>query len=161
MVLVVKNLPANAGDVREEVSDPWIREIPGGGHDNILQYSCLENPMDRGAQWVQGARNEGPALIGTACFGKLKQGTKGQRRKPLSKGRKWNHPVPPRIVTNKSPNWRHPDNKRHMPSETSAFSESKQCHSKVTNSCVSLKNYRIYQTAIIHFQMNECHLAAW
>ena len=30
--------------------DPWVRKIPGGGHGNPLQYSCLENPMDRGGQ---------------------------------------------------------------------------------------------------------------
>jgi len=52
---VVKNPPANAGDVRDAGSDPWVRKIPGsgrspgGGHGNPLQYSCLENPMDRGA----------------------------------------------------------------------------------------------------------------
>ena len=45
VVLVVKNLPANAGDIR----DPWIRKVPRGGHDNPLQYSYLENPMNRGA----------------------------------------------------------------------------------------------------------------
>ena len=32
--------------------DPWVRKIPGGGHGNPLQYSCLENPMDRGGQWA-------------------------------------------------------------------------------------------------------------
>ena len=49
MVLVVKNLPANAGDLRDVGSIPgWIRSL-GRGHGNPLQYSCLENPMDRGA----------------------------------------------------------------------------------------------------------------
>ena len=33
--------------------DPWVRKIPGGGHGNPLQYSCLENPMDRGAWWLK------------------------------------------------------------------------------------------------------------
>ena len=50
MALVVKNLPANAGDVRD--SD-WIAgsgRFPGGQYGNSLQCSCLENPMDRGAQ---------------------------------------------------------------------------------------------------------------
>ena len=47
--LVVKNLPANAGDVRDVDSTPGLGRSPGGGHDNPLQYSCLENPMDRGA----------------------------------------------------------------------------------------------------------------
>ena len=43
--LVVKNLPANAGDIRDEGSIPGLGRSPG----NPLQYSCLENPMDRGA----------------------------------------------------------------------------------------------------------------
>ena len=47
--LVVKNLPANSGDIRD--ADSIIRSggSPGGGHGNPLQYSCLENSMDRGA----------------------------------------------------------------------------------------------------------------
>ena len=43
-VLVVKNLPANAEDVRDVGSIPGLGRSPGGGHDNPLQYSCLENP---------------------------------------------------------------------------------------------------------------------
>ena len=49
VVLVVKNLPANAGDIRDACSIPVSGRSPGGGHGNPLQYSCLENPMDRGA----------------------------------------------------------------------------------------------------------------
>ena len=45
----VKNLHANEGDVRNKVWIPDSRRSPGGGHGNLLQYSCLENPMDRGA----------------------------------------------------------------------------------------------------------------
>ena len=52
VVLVVKNLPANAGDVRDSVSVPGLRRSPGEGHGNPLQYSCLENPKDRGAWWA-------------------------------------------------------------------------------------------------------------
>ena len=52
MVLVVKNLPANAGDIRDMGSNPGSGRSPGGGHGNPLQYFCLENPMDRGAWWV-------------------------------------------------------------------------------------------------------------
>ena len=52
MVLVVKNLPANAGDTREEDLIPGLGRSPGGGHGNPLQHSCLENPMDRGAWWA-------------------------------------------------------------------------------------------------------------
>ena len=49
MVLLVKNLPASAGDIREVGSIPGSRRTPGGGHGNPLQHSCLENPVDRGA----------------------------------------------------------------------------------------------------------------
>ena len=52
VVLVVKNLPANAGDQRGVGSIPRLGRSPRGGHGNPLQYSCLENPMDRGAWWV-------------------------------------------------------------------------------------------------------------
>ena len=50
MALVVKNLPANAGDIRDTGLIPGSGKIPGGGHGNPLQYSCLENPMD-GEAW--------------------------------------------------------------------------------------------------------------
>ena len=49
MVLAVKNPPANVGDVRDVDSTPGLRQSPGGGHGNPLQYSCLKNPMDREA----------------------------------------------------------------------------------------------------------------
>ena len=49
MALVVKNLPANGGDQGDVGSIPGLGRSPGGGHSNPLQYSCLENPMDRGA----------------------------------------------------------------------------------------------------------------
>ena len=52
VALVVKNPPANAGDVRDAGSIPGSGRSPGGGHGNPLQYSYLENPMDRGAWWV-------------------------------------------------------------------------------------------------------------
>ena len=50
VALVVKNLPANATDIRDR-SVLGSGRSPGGGHGNPLQYSCLENPMDRGAWW--------------------------------------------------------------------------------------------------------------
>ena len=50
MVLVVKNLPANAGGVEEAGLTPRLGRSPGGGDGNPLQYSCLENPKDRGAR---------------------------------------------------------------------------------------------------------------
>ena len=49
MVPVVKNLPANAGDIRVVGSIPGLGRSPGVENGNPLQYSCLENPMDRGA----------------------------------------------------------------------------------------------------------------
>ena len=49
MALVVKNPPANAGDVKEVGSIPGLGRTPGGGRGNPLRYFCLENPMDRGA----------------------------------------------------------------------------------------------------------------
>ena len=49
MALVVKNPPANAGDVKDTGSTPVSGRSPGGQHGNPLQYSCLENPMDRGS----------------------------------------------------------------------------------------------------------------
>ena len=52
VALVVKIPPANAGDVRDAGLIPRSGRSPGGGHGNPLQYSCLENPMDRGAWWA-------------------------------------------------------------------------------------------------------------
>ena len=49
VVLVVKNPPANAGDMRDVGSVHGSGRSPGGGHGNLFHYSCLENPMDRGA----------------------------------------------------------------------------------------------------------------
>ena len=49
VVLVGKNPPARAGDVRDSGSVPGLERPHGGGSDNPLQYPCLENPMDRGA----------------------------------------------------------------------------------------------------------------
>ena len=49
---MVKNSPASAGDVRDVGLMPGSGTSPGGGHGNPLLYSCLENPMDRGAWWT-------------------------------------------------------------------------------------------------------------
>ena len=49
VALVVKNPSANAEDVRDAGLNPGSGRSPGGGHGNPLQYSCLENPMDREA----------------------------------------------------------------------------------------------------------------
>ena len=49
---MLKSLPANTGDIRDAGSIPGSGMYPGGGHGNPLQYSCLENPMDREAWWA-------------------------------------------------------------------------------------------------------------
>ena len=51
MVLAFKNQPANAGDVRDMGLIPELERSPGVGNSNPLQYSCLENLMDRGVWW--------------------------------------------------------------------------------------------------------------
>ena len=51
VILGVKNPPDNAGDIRDTGSFPASGRSPGGGHGNQLQFSCLENPMDRGSWW--------------------------------------------------------------------------------------------------------------
>ena len=53
VVLVVKHLLANAGDIRDVGLIPRSGRSPGRGHGNPLQYSCLENSMDRGAWWAR------------------------------------------------------------------------------------------------------------
>ena len=60
VVLVVKNPPTSRGDIREVGLIPGSGRSPGGGNGNPLQYSCLENPMDRGAWWamVHGVEKE-------------------------------------------------------------------------------------------------------
>ena len=52
MAVVAKNVPASVGDVRDASLTPGSGRFPGGGHGNPLQYSCLENLMDRGAWWA-------------------------------------------------------------------------------------------------------------
>ena len=52
VALVVKNLLANVGDIKDVDSIPGLERSPGGGHGNPFQYSCLENPMDREAWWA-------------------------------------------------------------------------------------------------------------
>ena len=49
MVLVVKNMTTNAGDIKDVGLIPGLGRSPGGGHGNQLQYFCLEKSMDRGA----------------------------------------------------------------------------------------------------------------
>ena len=49
---MVKDLPASAGDARDAGLIPGSGRSPGEGHSNPLQYSCLENPMGKGARWA-------------------------------------------------------------------------------------------------------------
>ena len=50
--LIVKILPAKAGDGRDAGSVPGLGRSTGAGHGNPLQYSCLQNPMERGTRWA-------------------------------------------------------------------------------------------------------------
>ena len=52
VALVVKNPPADAGDIREVGMIPGLGRSPGEGHGNLPQYSFMENPKDRGASWA-------------------------------------------------------------------------------------------------------------
>jgi len=56
--LMVKNLLTNGGDRRDAGSIPGSAGSPGGAHGNLLQYSCLENPRDRGAWRLQSIRSQ-------------------------------------------------------------------------------------------------------
>ena len=75
--LAVKNPPADGGDLRMEGSIPGLGRSPGGGHSNPLQYSCLENPMDRGA-WrstvpgSQRVRQDGSDIARPQCVDGLR-----------------------------------------------------------------------------------------
>ena len=59
---MVKNLPVSTGDVRDMGLIPVTRRSPGGGHGNSLQYSCLENPIGRGA-WQAEVHKVAQSLI--------------------------------------------------------------------------------------------------
>ena len=63
----VKNLLANAGDSRDAGSIPKLGRSPGEGNGNPIQYSCLENPMDRGA-WSATAHGVAKSLIRLSDF---------------------------------------------------------------------------------------------
>ena len=52
VLVVIKNLPANAEDKRDTGSIPGLGRSPGEGNGTPLLYSCLENPMDRGTWWA-------------------------------------------------------------------------------------------------------------
>ena len=58
VALVVENLPASAGDIRDAGLIPGLGRSTGEGHGNPLQYSSLENPMDRGAWGVWSIRSQ-------------------------------------------------------------------------------------------------------
>ena len=75
VALVVKNLPANTGDVRDASMIPRSERSPGGGHGNPLQCSCLENPMDRepGGLQPMGLQRIGHNWSNLACMHHVKR----------------------------------------------------------------------------------------
>ena len=62
------NPPSNTGDVRDAGLIPGSRRSPGEGNGNPLQYSCLENPMDRGAWWTTGSHRGGHDWSDQVCI---------------------------------------------------------------------------------------------
>ena len=66
MALVIKNLPVNAGDVRDAGSIPGSGRSPGGGNGNLLQYSCLENPMTEEPDRLQSIESQ---RVGAIMYG--------------------------------------------------------------------------------------------
>ena len=78
--LAVKNPPANAGDIRDTGSIPGFGRSPGGDHGNTLQYSCLENPMDRRA-WLAMVHGvaKSQTILGTTSLAHQERG-EGMRR---------------------------------------------------------------------------------
>ena len=76
VVLVVKNLPANVEVIGDTGSMPGLGRSPGGGKDNPLKYSCLENSMDRGAcqATVHGVpKSQTQLSTGTTCHRENKE----------------------------------------------------------------------------------------
>ena len=83
VVVVVKNPPAILGDIRDVGLIPGSGGSPGEGHGNPLQYSCLENPMDRGAWWATVHRIiKSQTWLKQLC---MQNATRG-KGKPMSKG---------------------------------------------------------------------------
>ena len=78
--LAVKNPPTNAGDIRDTGSIPGLGRSPGGEHGNTLQYSCLENPMDRKA-WLAMVHGvaKSQTILGTTSLAHQERG-EGMRR---------------------------------------------------------------------------------
>ena len=77
VVPVVRNPPANAGDSRDMSSKPGSGRSPGGENGNQLQYSCLENAMNRGDWWAtvhgpQSQTQQQVCLMSTSCYSTIK-----------------------------------------------------------------------------------------
>ena len=86
---MVKNLPTNAGDKRDSGSNPGSGRSLGGGHGNPLQYSCLENPTERGA-WqaaVHGVTESG-ALLSMHTQHQSERTCRGERALEKEAGRR-------------------------------------------------------------------------
>ena len=88
--LVVKKLPTNSGDITDTGSTPGSGRSPGGGNGNPLQYSCQDNPIDRGAWWatVRGGDKESDRTEHTRRYGQtaLHRGCSLVIYSPISSG---------------------------------------------------------------------------
>ena len=98
-MLVVKNLPVNAGDLRDLGLIPQLGRSPGGGYGNPFQYSCLENPIDRGAwratvHWV--TESNTPEATWHACMSYILSGNNCPHSNRLSEAasQRWDGQVP-------------------------------------------------------------------
>ena len=78
---MVNNLPANAGDIRHMGLIPRLGRFPGRRHGNPLQYSCLENPMDKGAGRLQsiGSLRDRQKLLSTRARTHAAKGKEGEK----------------------------------------------------------------------------------
>ena len=74
---MIQNPPTSAGDVRDAGSIPGLARSPGGGHGKPLQYSCLENPVDRGATpvFLPGESRGQRSLAGSSPLGRKESDT--------------------------------------------------------------------------------------
>ena len=102
--LVVKNPLADAGDVRDAGSIPGSGRSPGGGHGNPLQYSCLENPVDRGA-WQAAPHRVGLDWSDLAEHSTAAQWEMGRERHKITRYLTWCQKIKRGLLTSQVAQW--------------------------------------------------------